>query len=54
MITPYPESIGTIENDTRETQEFRALRQISEKLDRIIQVLDLLEHPTANLYRGQR
>jgi hypothetical protein len=48
-ITPFPEGIGTIENDTRESQEFKALQQIAEKLDRIIRVLDHLENPAANL-----
>ena len=47
-ITPFPEGIGTIENDTRESQEFKALQQIAEKLDRIILVLDHLENPAAN------
>ena len=47
-IMPFPESIGTIENDTRESQEFKALQQIAEKLDRIIRMLDHLGNPAAN------
>jgi hypothetical protein len=47
-ITPFLERIGTIENDTRESQEFKALQQIAEKLDRIIGMLGHLGNPAAN------